>query len=257
MPTRRRFVRRRPRRKRYTNRTKRMVTGKGPSFLENLASGIGSAAKVASAVLPLISAINTEEKYFDVSQNGDAYLPGTNDVIVPLTEAIPRGDTDSDRIGTSILARDLNIRIITNSQINTPVSSNMGHIVRLTLLCWKANATENPITIVKVYADQNDISSAFNKDYTDQFVIMKDKIFASNGTLQPWHIPVTTPEPLTQFQSGYSFNKFFRKLQWHIRWATGDDPTTNHIYLIVRSTGGQGNTGTSFLLYSRLNYTDN
>jgi len=44
----RRVIRRRP----YVNKTKKMVTGQGPTLLEQLARGASGVATVAKAVLP-------------------------------------------------------------------------------------------------------------------------------------------------------------------------------------------------------------
>jgi len=63
----RRVIRRRP----YVNKTKKMVTGQGPTLLEQLARGASGVATVAKAVLPIVSAINTEAKYLDVSYSGN------------------------------------------------------------------------------------------------------------------------------------------------------------------------------------------
>ena len=93
------------------NRVKRTVQGQGETMVEKIASGAGQVAKLASAVLPAIMAINTEHKYYDQTAAVTAYTPGTNDQILYLSNAIAQGTTDITRIGNSILAKDLQLRM--------------------------------------------------------------------------------------------------------------------------------------------------
>lgn len=94
--------------------SKKMVTGHGPTLLEKISSGVGSVAKLATAVAPAIAAINTESKYLDITASVTAHTPGTSDVIRNLTGEIIQGVNDSQRIGNSILMRDLQIRLAHN-----------------------------------------------------------------------------------------------------------------------------------------------
>lgn len=225
------------------SKAKKMVQGHGPTFLEQLATGFGSAAEVAKAVLPMVEAINTEEKYADQNATVTAYNPGTNDQVVCLTNAISQGSDDFNRIGNSILAKDINIRIYSTYAAD---ATHLNSIGRITILCWKDNANANAPTVAKVYESSTVINSPFNKDYVDQFVILKDKIFACNA-----------PVAATTSQCAMVF-KFYKKLDWHMRWLnTTTGNTQNHIYIIFRSAQAAVGNAMSFTYYTRLNFTDN
>jgi len=239
--------RRRPRKR--VNKTKKMVTGKGPTLVEQIANGVGSVAKLATAVAPLLMAINTERKYFDSVLSPSVYNPGTNDSISNITGGISRGTADNERIGSSILAKDLTVKFGAASNFNvgsaTPIT---GHQCRVTVLCWKGDCTINAPTISKIYSVTNNIFSPFNPDYTDQMVVIKDKFFVQNAQCGSAN---------QDFIGAFSMNKYFKKLDWHIRWSNADDPTTNHIFVVFRSTGTSSTYATVYGWYSRLNFTDN
>jgi len=230
--------------KKYYSRAKKMVTGQSPTLLENIASGIGSVATIAKAVLPAISAINTEMKYYDKSSNITAYA--ANDQIVDITTGLGQGTGDSDRIGNSILAKNVQIKMALDFNSDTtgppPV---LGSHCRLLIFCWKENTTSNPPTSAKLFENPSNIYSPVNKDYSDQFVVLKDKFFVQNN--------------ITGLSGTQNFMhmKYYKDLNWHIRWADGGDPTQNHVYFCLRSSATASGNGCNLTYYSRMNYTDN
>jgi len=229
------------------SRTKKMVTGHGPTMLESIASGVGSVAKLAMAVAPAIAAINTESKYYDQVSTLTSYSPGTNDSLINLTQAIAQGLDDTNRIGNSILAQDLQLRLA-HSFTQTAGAPNVNSIFcRMMLICWKENLQANAPTIAKIFESPNNIYSLINKDNSDQFVIMKDKFFCLNAQ---------SGLPGSQaFQTA----KLYKKLNWHLRFnGTGTAAgTQNHVYLLLRSSATGAATALNTTYISRLNYTDN
>lgn len=231
-------------RKVRVNKTKKLVTGDGPTMLERLASQSNNIGQVAKAILPIAMAINTEAKYFDVSAAGAAYTPGTNDLIVNLTQGIAQGITDVTRIGNSVLAKNIAIKI--NTQY-TATTASPGAFGRIILLVWKENLQLNAPTAAKLFEAPTAVLSAFNKDYTDQMVILKDKVFpleapfSANAITVPRHV------------------KIFKKLDFHQRWidGTATGGSVNHIYLIFRCNAATVANQLLTEYYSRLNFTDN
>lgn len=241
---RRKFSKRRP--VRYSS-TKKLVTGQGPTLLEKIASGAGSVAKLAMAVAPVVAAINTEHKYFDLTASVQSHSPGTSDQIINLTQGIIQGVTDSDRIGNSILAKDLQIRLAHNFQNTIGTPNVMGLHCRMMLVCWKENIQLNGPTAAKIFESPGNLYSPVNKDYSDQFVVMKDKFFTLNSGISVSAV------------TGFQTMKLFKKLNWHLRYQAGTafDGTVNHIFLILRSSAAGATNALNTTYYSRLNYTDN
>lgn len=230
------------------SKSKKMVTGHGPTLLEKIASGAGSVAKLAMAVAPAIAAINTEHKYYDVTQAVTAYVPGTNDQILNLTGGITQGTTDITRIGNSILAKDLSLRMALDFPSTIGAPNVTGIHCRMMLLCWKENIQLNSPTAARIFEAPTNLYSPINKDYSDQFVVLKDKFFTlrSDGS----GIASTT---------GQTHMKIFKNLNWHIRYQAGGaaDGTTNHIILVLRSSAAGVSNAMNCTYYSRLNFTDN
>jgi len=240
----RKVATRRKRPVRYS-KTKKMVTGHGPTLLDQMAAGAGQVGRLARAVLPAITAINTEAKYLDISAlNQVAYNPGTNDYLVSLTQNLAQGLTDVTRIGNSILARNIALRIRM-----VPLFSTVAHFnyARIILFAWKENAQINAPTAAKLFEAPSIFHSPFNKDYTDQMVIIKDKIISSTAQISD----ATGQSP--------SFHKIFKPLEFHMRYdaAAGGTGTQNHIYLMIRGYHPTTANQIVFDHYSRLNFTDN
>lgn len=228
------------------NKTKKMVVGHGPTLLERIASGIGGVGKVAQAVLPIIEAINTEAKYYDYSATSNCYAPGTTDQIVCLTAAIAQGSNDSQRIGNSILGRDISIKVQCWWSADATHTYNFG---RFTMFVWKENAQDNAPTAAKLFETPSQLLSAFNKDYTDQFVIIKDKLLSWETPWIPGGTVISGPR---QF-------KIYKKIDWHLRYdnTSTSDQTQGHIYVIMRGAWPTSANQTTYNIYSRFNYTDN
>lgn len=229
------------------SRTKQLVTGdRQPTMVEQIANGAGQVAKLASAVMPIIAAVNTESKYYDQSANVSANTPGTNDNLIALTTAITNGTSDTTRIGNSILGRDLQVRLAMNFTSTIGAPNVIGAHCRMLLICWKDNASQNTPTIAKIFEQPNNLYSPVNKDLSDSFVVMKDKFFALNNSSG------------VAGSAGFTTMKIYKKLNWHLRYAdsTTNSPTQNHIYLILRCGNTSGNSLTTSY-YSRLNFTDN
>jgi hypothetical protein len=238
-----RFRRRRRIPKRYYSKTKKMVTGQSPTLLERIATGAGSVARVAKAVLPIVSAINTEEKYVDIAINVNAYSPGTNDQIIALTSPITQGTADTERIGNSVLLRSIYIRGLL--QWTSATGSYVG-VSRFILFCWKGDVQNNPPTAAKIFENPTQFFSMLNKDYSEQIVVIKDKVVNHAA-------PFTTAGVF-----GIKFFKIYKSLNWHARWdgTTNNDGTTNHLFLLVRGAG-TSTTPSNMVAYSRLHFTDN
>lgn len=228
----------------YHSKTKQMVTGSGPTLLEKIASGAGSIAKVAAAVLPAISMINTEQKYSDLAATVQAYNPGTNDSIQALSYSIAQGTTDVSRIGNSVLLKDFYIKGYVQWTASTTIHFG---ITRLMFFVWKANVQDNPPTVAKLFENPNDLNSPVNKDYSDQFVVIKDKWFSHQAQISA----ATLQSP--------KLVKMYKPLNFHARWDAGTtaDSTLNHLYFILRGGAATSANQSQFTYYSRVNFTDN
>lgn len=238
----RRYYRKRGR-KPFVKKTKKLVTGAGPTLLEKIASYAGPVASVAKAVLPIVAAINTEQKYLDVSA---AVTTATfaSPYIVNLS-ALATGTSDITRIGNSILCKDLSIRprVI---QLATASTLNKNYVCRIVVFVDKMQNGTAP-TLAQLMESTATIMSKFNKDYTDRFVILHDNIY----TMHPHY-------------SGAEYRqdeiKYFNKLDFHTRYlgstAADADQGPNALYIMYwpeSTTSGDFNVGG----YSRLNFTDN
>lgn len=230
--------------KKYYSKSKKMVTGQSPTLLENISSGVGAVATIAKAVLPAISAINTEVKYYDQTAAVTAYTPGTNDQLINLTGNIAQGLTDNDRIGNSILAKNIALKLAFNFPATVGTPSVMGIHCRMTVFCYKNDASGEAPTVAKLYQSPTNLYSPINKDNSEQYVLLKDKFFTLESSAGITAI------------AGFRHMKWYKDLNWHIRWGANTDPSTNHIYVVFRSSAGVTNA-LGITYYSRLNFTDN
>lgn len=232
--------------KRYKkfSKIKKLVTGEGPTLLEKIASGVGGVASVAKAVLPAIAAINTEAKYLDSSAGLSPTLAAPSIINVSL---MAQGLTDVTRIGNSILAKNVQgkIRLVTFTR---PATNPATQSVRLMLICDKLQGGTAP-TITQIMSAVSSNLSLANKNYTDRFTVIMDKILDFqvdyNGTGDLY---------------GVRTIKFFKNLNFHIRYlgtdATDASAGPNQLYLICWPNSNlAGNC--SFTYYVRMNYTDN
>lgn len=235
-------------RSRYTRsphrygKSKKMIEGP-PTLLDRIASGVGSVARLASAVAPMIEMINTEAKFYDRAAASTFTNTGT---LVNLTNLIPQGTDESERIGNSILLKDMQLKLFLSHPIDYSTSTSNGGYWRVILFCWKENLQDNPPTVAKLL--QGSTFSAFtNKDYTDQFVILKDKIMSFETDSS------RTTGVVTNI---FRFLKWYKKADWHLRFDGGTtaDGTQNHVYIVLISSVS---TNSNYTLNFRMNYTDN
>lgn len=227
--------------------SKKLVTGHGPTLLDRIASGVGSVAKLATAVAPAIAAINTESKYYDQTATVQSYTPGTNDQIISLTDAIAAGVADNQRVGNSFLAKSLQIRLAHNFTPAVGPPAIHGLHCRMMLVCWKDNASQNIISASKLFEAPTNLYSPVNKDYSDSFVVMKDKYFTLNAQIN------------SAYPQAFSAMKIYKDINWHMRFSSSaaSSGTTNHIFLVLRSSATGSTNGLSTTYYSRLIFTDN
>jgi len=214
-------------------------------MLERIAAGAGGVATLARAVRPVLAAINTEAKYYDKNASVVAYNPGTNDQLIDITSEINQGLTDVQRIGDSALFRNLRVKVKIDA---TFVAASMQTIYsRVCLIGWKENIQSNAPTIAKLFRTPTSIIGAFNKDYTDQMVVLHDQINV--------HDPCVT---LTSRQSGVYID-WFDKLEHHARWLgpLTTDGTVQHYFLVIRGDGATSANQVNAEYWSRLNFTDN
>jgi len=227
------------------SKAKALVTGNpNQTYLETLARGAGAVSGLARAIAPVVAAINTEHKYFDQATSATFFNPGTADQILPLTTGIAQGLTDITRVGDSILARDIAIKI--NLLWLSSVTVHQSH-TRVMLICWKENIQINAPTAAKIFSQPAIFLSGTNKDYTDQFVVLDDQVFANESQITA----ATNQAP--------KYLKLYHKLDWHMKFIDGSasGASTNHLYLVFRNTGATSANQGACDFFSRLNYTDN
>lgn len=226
------------------NKTKKLVTGQGPTLLERLADQSNNIGLVAKSILPIAMAINTEHKYIDIALGTAAYAPGTNDSLTLISGTIAQGTTDQTRVGNSVLLKNINFHANVYWTPSATVTTNM---VRIVLLVWKENLQDNPPTVAKILETPSNISSRFNKDYTDQMVILKDKYIGMQS-------PLANTNPANQIHV-----KFFKKLDFHARWdgSTVNDGTVNHIFCLIQGSNPLVANQSTVSYYARVDYTDN
>lgn len=219
------------------------MVGEQPSFVEKIARGAGSVATLARAIAPIVSMVNTEEKFVDKSST--VSLPVATPAIISLTN-MAQGLTDITRIGDSIKARFLQLRL-KFTPLFSAVASN--HIRMMLVIDKSINAATpvNTLTLANLFQNSADILSPINKDQGDRFVILKDKQIILNnlgaGTANPG--------------GDTRFLKLNMPLDFHIRFVapTTTDLGPNNVFLVLWSD--VVTTGPTCSYYSRFKYTDN
>ena len=143
--------------------------------------------------------------------------------------------------------QDLQLRLAYNFQNTVGAPNVMGIHCRMMLICWKENIQLNGPTAAKIFESPSNLYSPVNKDYSDQFVVLKDKYFSLNSGVSVFSVV------------GFTTQKLFKKLNWHMRFQGGTafDGTVNHVFLILRSSSSGATNAFNTTYYSRLNYTDN
>lgn len=223
------------RRPSQVQKTKQLVTGRGPTMLETMARGASSVASLARAVMPIIAAINTEQKFVD-NQLSQTITTASSFVMCP--NPIIQGVDENQRIGNSLLAKDLTYRMSILPNFTSLTTVN----IRFILVCDKQQSGSTP-TAALLFQNASDLMhTPFNRDYTDRFVIMRDKYMT-----------------FTKLSNEAAYEKNYKKLDFHIRYLT---PTTlasslgnNSLFFFIFTDASS--TGPVCTISSRLNFTDN
>lgn len=228
------------RRYRKISPIKRLVTGQTePTMLEKISSFAGPVATVAKAVLPMIRMINTEVKFIDTATS-DAV---SDTVTFQSYNGVAQGTDESNRIGNSILAKDWNIRI----RGRTNHTTTPYNYIRFVMFVDRFTTGSSP-TAAQLFQDTaRPTISAFHKDYTDRFSILKDKRFTISA------------QSTATASVGFSF-KVYKKLDFHIRYTAGTSSVgsygPNSLWIAI-ITGNPTADTIAFDTYSRVNFTDN
>lgn len=217
-------------------KTKALVTGQTqPTLIEKIASGIGSAASVAKAVLPIVQAINTELKFIDSYATGQSV--SNTPSIQPVTYTA-QGTDEQNRIGNSILSKDLNLKLTLQPNY---LASDFNRM-RLIVFVDKGQRGTLPTIAELLQNTSYLLDSGFNKNYSDRFVIIKDKKFS-----------------LIKYGFQELQMKVYKKLNFHIRYIGTSAATAsageNQVYFVV--IGDTSTNLPSYSFYSRVNFTDN
>lgn len=231
------------------NKVKKMV-GEQPSIVDTIASGVGKVAELARVVAPVVGMINTEKKYYDETAAITSYGTSTNYSLVTLSHPIVEGTGDSERIGNSILAQDIQLRLAITMPISPAATPPVfGCFHRFILFVRKENASASTWTISNILEDPTNIFSPINKDYGSQMVVLKDKFL----NLESPNAGKTTGESTTIFR----YFKIYKPLGFHIRYNDAGSGTDNHIFLLTMSTSTGSANAVNTTYYSRINFTDN
>lgn len=224
---------------------KKMV-GEQPSVVEQIANGVGSVAKLASAIMPIVAAINTEEKYLD---NTASVTPNLATPTITYLTGMAQGTSDITRIGDSVKAQFLQVRFY----ITPNFISQNNNLVRIMLIVDKMASASMSIgtpTAAMLFASTSNPFSPINKDNGDRFVILKDKVMALNS-------PTPTAATSPAHGGDSRILKLNVPLDFHVRYSASaaTDFGPNNILLVcwTNLTG----TGPSITYYSRFKFTDN
>lgn len=212
---------------------KKLVEGTGSTWLDRISNGIGATASLARAIAPYIHASNAELKYCDLVTNISPLL-GTFGITPIMTVA--QGTDDTNRVGNSIKCKDVNIRV----QITGNFATQSYNLVRCILLVDKMQNGTAP-TAPQIFESSGSYQSAFNKDTTDRFTIVFDKLYT-----------------LTQNNNAAIQDKIYKKLDFHVRYigtsAAAASLGPNQLYLITHCA--QAGNPPAVTYYTRVNYYD-
>lgn len=215
-------------------KAKQLVEGKGSTRLEKIAWGLGGMASVARAVLPYIKANNAEAKYFDTNFSVSPVLatPGLNNIT-----AMSQGLTDITRIGNSIKLKDLKVRVTLSPNFTT----NTNNLIRIMILVDKMQDGTLP-TYAQIFEVPTVFNSPLNKDFTDRFVLLRDKYITLNSG-----------------GDNELFFDMYLKLDYHVRYLgpgnAGVDQGPGTIYIL--SWSREAVNAPTIQYYNRINYYDN
>lgn len=212
--------------------TKRLVTGQTePTLIERLAHGSTAIGTLAKAIVPIAHAINTESKYLDTA--GTSSPTSSTPTIICLNN-LAQGTTDNNRIGNSILAQSVDIRL--TFQYNVTAGFNN---IRYMIIVDKMQAG-TPLTLAQLLENTTYFMSPLNKDNSDRFVVVKDKIVN-----------------VSDVKDKFTETKIFKRLNFHIRFSgpTTADVGPNSVYLVAFTNSTVNAPVMNY--YTRIHFTDN
>lgn len=217
------YRRRMYRRRRTFRRTGRPIGGR--TWGQTALRALSVASRVASIV-------NSELKYYDES---NSIVPDNNSStatnVTSIVRGIAQGDTSQSIDGASVLMKQIVLRwtcIIGASATNTRI--------RLALV-----KDTRPVATLPIWSDifGGDIHSFANVDsQAKRFRIMMDKTFVLRSALQT-----------------EKMYKFFKKVNFHVRFNTSQVPVMNDILLCALCD--EGTNFPTITINSRLRFYDN
>lgn len=185
---------------------KSYVKKQGKSWIEWIANVALTSLKIANMTKMLV---NAELKRIFFTQALTAF--SDSGVIYHLT-AIPEGSDSNERVGKSILATAINIRM----GLELHASQTVGDHLRIIIFVDTENQDTDPT--VTDYLAAADYLSHRNEDNLPRFRCLKD-------------------QEINLTEGGRSMSHFnlYRKLNFHIRYtgATGADTDINQIYMLL------------------------
>lgn len=232
------------RRRTRSERNKQLVDGNDgqPKFMKILKAGAPYAAAIpaiAKTVSGIVTAINTEQKWHDVAVDGASFYKA-NPYFAVLS-GITGGIDYTQRTGRSI--RDQNLTVRWATQMNDDI---LCETIRVCIVCDKflePGLGETPAQIMsKIFVDPTNPLSPINREYSDRFVILKEKLYS------------------VDHGQGIKYSgKAFLQLGIHTKFdgLNANDTAENTIYFIVLTDNTETTLPGDVDLYSRLNYTDN
>lgn len=215
-------------------------THKALKIAGTVASTAIKAYQIASKVAALV---NTEKKYYDVaiSKSGD-----TAAQVICLT-GMAQGDTESTRVGDSIMPKSLQAKLKLMFDTTNP-SEN----VRVVIVKDKDNNVGTPPGYTQVY-QMTAPYTLRSMDYPKRFKVLYDKIFTCNTTK-----PVVNIDWYYKYKMMKDFKGNYTRGD-HITFTGQLDTDTarSHVYLMLISSHADGASALSLSGYTRLRYIDN
>lgn len=195
--------------------------------------GMKALPYVVQGVKMLKDIVNAEKHYFDTT--GTVASVSNAGSIVCLNQ-IAAGTDTQNRSGNSILTNHLSGKLTFQESVAVGATDTF---VRLLIIQDLDNQGTDP-TLTQILEDtSNPIVSPINKDYSQRFWILTDKIMGFDD------------------YNRTRFKKIWKKIKFHIRFrgTASSDYSTNSVYLVMCSdTASDGPTATYSL---RLCFYDN
>lgn len=204
----------RPRRRRYIKKTKggflkKLVDGTSNPYIK---AGVNSIPYLIKSVGLLKSLVNSEYKYID---SGTVNLTFNNTGTVSYLTDVAQGLGDEDRIGNTILLKDIYFRY--EIAMNATASATT---IRVILFCDKETDGVSP-TVGQVLETVNYLAP-LNQDSSKRFVVLKDITMS-----------------MSIYNNRIKAGKFYKILNIHTRYdgtgATVADARQNQFFLLTIS----------------------